>query len=140
MIIGRLKLKIPRPSNHKQSFKLEGAESWLNSKIFEVDWCFTLSASEAYSEVCQTSKMDFFKKVVNSFLAANFPRKKSILGVLQGYVSAHSTALFIKTTLQWYFEEPLKKFLGTYAISHPAFTCSKSTIETTEQCVKSVQS
>ena len=45
---------------------------------------------------------------------------------------------------QYFVRNMFRKYLtnasGTIKITQPAFTCSKSTIETPEQCVKSVQS
>ena len=43
-----------------------------------------MSDTEAYSETCQTSKMEYFTKIVNG-LAVNYFRKKLHLGYLTGF-------------------------------------------------------
>ena len=61
------------------------------SNWFENETSVTLEGfSEAYSEPCQTSKMEVFTKIVSSFLLLTIFTKSSILDVWQDFEQASS--------------------------------------------------
>ena len=61
------------------------------SNWFENETSVTLEGfSEAYSERCQTSKMEVFTKIVSSFLLLTIFTKSSILDVWQDFEQASS--------------------------------------------------
>ena len=60
------------------------------------------NSSEAYSEPCETSKMDFFAKIINDFQPPNIFGKSSILDVWQG--SEYLSALIKQENIELSFE------------------------------------
>ena len=94
-----------------------------NKVIWNFRYSCKLVISEAYSEPCQTSKMERFEKIVNSFHLLTVFAKRFIVDVWQSFKYASETPF----NLQSYCYENN---------TQPAFTWSKLTIETLEQGMK----
>ena len=84
----------------------------LNHENFNCTNPIKHSGSEAYSEHCQTSNMELFAKIVNSFLSLTIFAKSSILDVWQGF--EYNSDLF-----HWLMYSVVRFHVGHFELKEP---------------------